>query len=124
VLTTGVRYRRCSERQGGGEPLVSEWFVSEGRLDPLGAYRSPPHRWRCRVRVRKVAGHRCAASKSYRTREQIRDRSGIAAAIVGIPICLSRVPPDQEWMERLVTTRIRVSVPHSICYGQFFLYLS
>jgi len=30
-----VRYRRCSERQGGGEALVSEWFVSEVRPQPL-----------------------------------------------------------------------------------------
>ncbi len=39
-------YRRCSERQRGSKPLVSEWFVSEGRLDHW-AYRSSPHRWRC-----------------------------------------------------------------------------
>jgi hypothetical protein len=27
----GIHYRRCSQRQGRGEALVSEWFVSEGR---------------------------------------------------------------------------------------------
>jgi hypothetical protein len=32
----GVRCRRCSERQRGGEAWVSEWFVSEGRLDYWG----------------------------------------------------------------------------------------
>src|SRR6266545_904026 len=26
-----IRCRRCSQRQGRGEALVSEWFVSEGR---------------------------------------------------------------------------------------------
>ena len=41
-----LHYRRCSQRQGGGEPLVSEWFVSEGRLDHW-AYQSSPRRWRC-----------------------------------------------------------------------------
>jgi hypothetical protein len=31
ATTKGMRCRRCSERQGHGEALVSEWFVSEGR---------------------------------------------------------------------------------------------
>jgi hypothetical protein len=35
-------YRRCSERQGRGEALVSEWFVSEARHHPTG-------RTRCRA---------------------------------------------------------------------------
>jgi hypothetical protein len=52
-------------------------------------------------------------SKSCRAKEQIRDRSGTAAAIVPVSlICFARVPPDQKSLECLVTTRIRVSAPH------------